>query len=103
MRKMLIISDSLFGKVLAAVIEKEGFDVILSSHEDSVFTVASEDPSHIFICECDKGMTGEKTFLNLGMSISDQVIYRCGFSDGKGDDYFQLPLNLDNLKSKIKK
>lgn len=100
---MLIISDSVFGKVLAAIIEKDGFDVILSSHEDSVFAVASENPSHIFICECGKCEAGEKTPINIGMSVSGQTIYRCGFSDDNGGDYLKLPLNLDNLKSKIKK
>lgn len=103
MRKMLIISDSLFGKVLASIIEKDGFDVVLSSHKDSIFAVASENPSHIFICECGEAETGEKTSTNIGMSVSGQTIYRCGFSVDNGDDYLQLPLHLDNLKSRIKK
>jgi hypothetical protein len=101
MKKILIVSDTVLGETLAAVIGGLDAEVILSMHSDAAFVFATEDPTHVLICECDKGMVGEKTHDDIALSLIEQTIIRCGFSSSNDEDYLQLPFLLEELLKKL--
>lgn len=102
MKKILIISNSIMAEALAMIIQGMGCDGIYSTHEDALFAFASENLSHVVICEYDNGMIGEKTFADISKSATNQIIIRCSFSKLNAANYLQLPCELNNLKQILK-
>lgn len=102
MKKILIISNSIMAETIAAILSGDEVETIFSDHKDALFIFASEDPTHIVICECEEKMIGEKTFADIAKSAINQKMIRCGFDDSKDDDYMKLPFKLEDLQVKLR-
>lgn len=96
--KILIVSDSVIGNVLAVIVASESIEAILSSHKEAAFTFAAESPTHVIICDCGVEEINEKSKADISKSASGQKIFFLGF--GKSDDagHLQMPLNIKDLK-----
>lgn len=102
MNKLLLVGrNRLFMESLKATCEDMFDTVICSSHEDALASFVCEEPSHVVICDCDRGLPGIQTHKDITLSATEQHILRCGFSRSDEPDYLQLPFLIKDLKEKL--
>lgn len=98
---IMIVTNNDLLKILADVLNRIGYGVIVSSQEDALLTFLEKEPSSVLVFEewTEKGDLGAETYSDLKNSATDDIrVFRVSFDD---DSDIKMPFDHDELLSKL--
>jgi hypothetical protein len=107
LKKILIIAlDDYIQKAVGVWLQKleKDIEIILSDHEKALEMLLIEEPQVVLVCDyCEELKNssfalGEKTYTHLKRFITNEKIFRCGFSLYFYKDYIRFPCEIEKFQ-----